>query len=100
MGIDAAEIRRRNMIPQISEPFSTGFLFTYDSGEFEKNMDGALEMIEYGGFAVRQAEAQARGKLRGIGIANCIEQSAGGPPEWAIMLVKPEAAPDSPPVTM
>jgi len=83
MGIDAAEIRRRNMIPQISEPFSTGFLFTYDSGEFEKNMDGALEMIEYGGFAVRQAKAQARGKLRGIGIANCIEQSAGGPPEWA-----------------
>jgi carbon-monoxide dehydrogenase large subunit len=83
MGIDAAEIRRRNMIPQIAEPFSTGFLFTYDSGEFEKNMDGALDMIEYGSFAARRAEAQARGKLRGIGIANCIEQSAGGPPEWA-----------------
>ncbi len=83
MGIDAAEIRRRNMIPQISEPFSTGFLFTYDSGEFEKNMDGALDMIEYSDFAARRADAEARGKLRGIGIANCIEQSAGGPPEWA-----------------
>ena len=83
MGIDAAEIRRRNMIPQISEPFSTGFLFTYDSGEFEKNMDGALDMIEYSDFATRRADAEARGKLRGIGIANCIEQSAGGPPEWA-----------------
>lgn len=83
MGIDAAEIRRRNMIPKIAEPFSTGFLFTYDSGEFEKNMDGALDMIDYGSFAARRADAQARGKLRGIGIANCIEQSAGGPPEWA-----------------
>jgi carbon-monoxide dehydrogenase large subunit len=83
MGIDAAEIRRRNMIPEISEPFHTGFLFTYDSGEFEKNMDGALNMIEYGDFATRRADADSRGKLRGIGIANCIEQSAGGPPEWA-----------------
>ena len=83
MGIDAAEIRRRNMIPQISEPYSTGFLFTYDSGEFEKNMDSALNMIEYDTFAARRADAEARGKLRGIGIANCIEQSAGGPPEWA-----------------
>ena len=83
MGIDAAEIRRRNLIPEISEPYSTGFLFTYDCGEFEKNMDGALDMIEYAGFAGRREEAASRGMLRGIGIANCIEQSAGGPPEWA-----------------
>ena len=83
MGIDAAQIRRRNMIPKIDEPFSTGFLFTYDSGEFEKNMDGALNMIEYSTFADRRSRSEARGKLRGIGIANCIEQSAGGPPEWA-----------------
>lgn len=83
MGIDAAELRRRNLIPEISEPFSTGFLFTYDSGEFEKNMDGALGMIGYDDFAGRRAEAKSRGRLRGIGIANCIEQSAGGPPEWA-----------------
>ena len=54
MGIDAAEIRRRNLIPEISEPYSTGFLFTYDSGQFEKNMNGALEMIEYNNFASRR----------------------------------------------
>ncbi len=83
MGIDAAEIRRRNLIPEIREPFSTGFLFTYDSGEFEKNMDAALEMIDYTGFEFRRSESERAGKLRGIGIANCIEQSAGGPPEWA-----------------
>ena len=83
MGIDAAEIRRRNMIPAIDEPYDTGFLFKYDSGEFEKNMDGALSMIDYAGFPERQKEAASRGKLRGIGIANAIEQSAGGMPEWA-----------------
>ncbi len=83
MGIDAAEIRRRNMIPEIAEPYNTGFLFQYDSGEFEKNMDGALDMIGYAGFADRRKDAEARGKLRGVGIANCIEQSAGGMPEWA-----------------
>ena len=83
MGIDAAEIRRRNMIPTIKEPYNTGFLFKYDSGEFEKNMDDALAMIDYAGFAERRRESESRGRLRGIGIANCIEQSAGGMPEWA-----------------
>ena len=82
-GVDPAELRRRNMIPPISEPWGTGFLFTYDSGEFEANMNAALEMIDYAGFEARRREASARGLLRGIGIANCIEQSAGGPPEWA-----------------
>ncbi|MEC9208128.1 MAG: molybdopterin cofactor-binding domain-containing protein, partial [Pseudomonadota bacterium] len=92
MGIDAAEIRRRNLIPEISEPYSTGFLFTYDSGQFEKNMNGALEMIEYNNFASRRKEAESRGKLRGIGIANCIEQSAGGPPEWAQIRFDPSGS--------
>ena len=83
LGIDPAEIRRRNMIPAISEPWNTGFLFTYDSGEFGKNMESVLEMIDYAGFEERRRETSVRGMLRGIGIANSIEQAAGGPPEWA-----------------
>ena len=83
MGIDPAEIRRRNYIPEDALPFQTGLVFNYDSGQFEKNMDMALDMIDYAGFDGRRAEAGARGKLRGIGISNVIEQSAGGPPEWA-----------------
>ncbi len=82
-GLDPAEIRRRNMIPPITKPYETGFLFTYDSGEFEKSQRDALDMIDYGDFARRRAESAARNRLRGIGIANCIEQAAGGPPEWA-----------------
>ena len=83
LGVDPAEIRRRNMIPEISEPWNTGFLFTYDSGEFGKNMESVLGMIDYAGFEDRRREASARGMLRGVGVANSIEQAAGGPPEWA-----------------
>ncbi len=83
MGIDAAELRRRNYIPDDSFPYKTGLVFTYDSGEFEGNMDAAMKLVDYAAFAARRASAKARGKLAGIGIANVIEQSAGGLPEWA-----------------
>ena len=57
-------------------PFKTGLTFTYDSGEFAKNMDMALELADSGGFEARRAEARARGKLRGIGMSNTIEKAA------------------------
>ncbi len=77
LGIDRIEIRRRNMIPPDAMPFKTGLNFVYDSGKFEENMDKALAMADVAGFAARKAESEARGKLRGLGIANAIEQSAG-----------------------
>ena len=79
-GIDRIELRRRNVIPPDAMPYKTGLVFTYDSGEFEKNMDGALRMADWAGFEARRAEATQRGKLRGIGLANAIA-SAGGPPQ-------------------
>ncbi|MEL0112077.1 MAG: molybdopterin cofactor-binding domain-containing protein, partial [Rickettsiales bacterium] len=63
--------------------FQTGLAFNYDSGQFAKNQDTALAMIDYDGFAARRETAKATGKLRGIGLSNVIEQSAGGWPEWA-----------------
>ncbi len=76
MKIDRAEIRRRNLIAPAAMPFKTGLTFTYDCGEFEKNMDMALEMGDVAGFEKRRAEAKARGKLLGIGICNFVEQTA------------------------
>lgn len=92
MGIDAAEIRRRNYIAPTAMPYKTGLLFTYDSGEFEANMDDAMAIVDYAGFASRRDAAEQRGKLRGIGISNVIEQSAGGPPEWAQIRFDPSGA--------
>src|SRR5438105_7869743 len=76
LGIDAAELRRRNTIPPEVMPYKTGLTFTYDSGEFEKSMDMALEMADAASFEKRRAEAKKRGKLRGIGISNTIERAA------------------------
>ncbi len=60
-------------------PFKTPLTYTYDCGEFEKNMDDALAHADYAGFEARRAEAAERGKLRGIGVVNPIER-AGAPP--------------------
>ena len=76
LDFDPVELRRRNIIPVDAIPFKTSLVFTYDSGEFEKNMDEALEMAGHAGFAGRREEAKARGMLRGIGVANAIERAA------------------------
>src|SRR6195256_2510442 len=76
LGIDPVELRRRNTIPPQAMPFRTGLTFTYDSGAFAQTMDMALELGDFKGFEKRRAEAQRRGKLRGIGISNTIEKAA------------------------
>lgn len=78
LNMDPAELRRRNLIPRDAFPYATGFIFTYDSGEFEKNLDAALKASHWSEFPKRRAAAERDGKLRGIGIANAIE-IAGGP---------------------
>jgi carbon-monoxide dehydrogenase large subunit len=81
--IDPAELRRRNYVPPSAMPFKTGLTFTYDSGEFEKNMDLALELADAKGFKARKAESRKRGKLRGFGLSNTIERAAAASTEGA-----------------
>ena len=78
LGLDRAEIRRRNLIAPDALPFQTALTFNYDTGDFPENMEKALALADYAGFADRSKESAGRGKLRGIGIANAIE-SAGKP---------------------
>lgn len=78
LGIDPVELRRLNMIPPEALPYDTGFVFTYDSGEFEACLDRAVAAADRDGFEARRADAQSRGKLRGLGVASVIE-IAGGP---------------------
>ncbi len=75
-GIDPAELRRRNTISSSAMPFKTSVTFTYDCGEFEKNLDMALKAADAKGFEARRARSRERGKLRGIGFSNTIERSA------------------------
>jgi carbon-monoxide dehydrogenase large subunit len=81
--MDPVELRRRNTIPPEAMPFRTGLTFTYDTGEFEKNMDMALALADTAGFEKRKAESRKRGKLRGFGVAQSIERAAGAGTEGA-----------------
>ncbi len=83
LGLDPVELRRRNYISPAQMPFKTALTFTYDCGEFEKNMDLALELADAKGFKKRREESRKRGKLRGLGISNTIERAAAGGTEGA-----------------
>ena len=83
LGVDRFELRRKNLIPASAMPYKNPLGPTYDSGEFEKSMDMALKLADVAGFAARQGEARQRGKLRGLGLTNPIEQAAGPQPEFA-----------------
>jgi carbon-monoxide dehydrogenase large subunit len=76
-GLDAAEIRRRNLIKPMQMPYTTFVGGVYDSGNFPANFEKALTAAGYSGFAARRTASEAKGKLRGIGIGCYLEISGG-----------------------
>ena len=76
-GIDPAEIRRRNLIPASAMPYKNAMGQVYDSGYFEAVLDAGLKLADWDGFAAREAESKARGKLRGRGFASFLEWTGG-----------------------
>ena len=82
-GLSPAEIRRRNFVPADAMPYKTPCLVVYDSGDFQKNLELALEKADHSGFPARRAAARARGRLAGIGISHYMEVTANGPQEAA-----------------
>ena len=93
-GIDPIELRRRNFIAPEELPYTNPTGVTYDNGEYERVMDDALKLGDWDGFAARKLEAKARGKLRGIGVANYIELTMGYPREWSEVVVHAEGMVD------
>ena len=83
LGLDAAEIRRRNFVPAKAMPFRTVAGETYDSGAFETVMDTALANADRKSFANRRRESEARGLRRGLGICCYIESTMGDAEERA-----------------
>jgi carbon-monoxide dehydrogenase large subunit len=73
LGLDPAEIRRRNLIAPSQMPYTNAMAQTYDSGNFRGILDQAVELAGWDGFAARALESQARGKLRGRGLASFLE---------------------------
>jgi aerobic carbon-monoxide dehydrogenase large subunit len=89
LGLDAIELRRRNLVPASAMPYRTATGVTYDCGDFPAQMEAALKLADVGGFAARRAASRARGRLRGLGIANAIERAAGPQPEFAEIRFSP-----------
>jgi carbon-monoxide dehydrogenase large subunit len=87
-GIDAAELRRRNLIQPGQIPYTTAFGNTYDSGDFPAVFELALAKADYAGFAARKKAAKKQGRLRGIGIG-CYLEIAGAFPEEAARISFP-----------
>jgi carbon-monoxide dehydrogenase large subunit len=89
LGMDPAEVRRRNLIQPDEFPYRVGLTFrdgsplTYDSGNYPELLRGALERLGYGTWRARQAELRAEGQLIGIGIACYVEGCGLGPYEGA-----------------
>jgi aerobic carbon-monoxide dehydrogenase large subunit len=83
LGIDRAEIRRRNLIPVSAMPYKTPIGPTYDSGDFPKLFARALDMADYGHFPKRRAQGKRTARLRGIGMACYVESSGVAPSRFA-----------------
>jgi carbon-monoxide dehydrogenase large subunit len=76
LGIDPAELRRRNLVRAF--PYKTANGNEYDCGDFVGCLDKALAAADWSGFAARKRESQARGRLRGRGISAYIEATGAG----------------------
>src|SRR5262249_41475165 len=81
LGIDAAEIRRRNFIRTF--PHQTPGIINYDPGDYEASPDAALSAARYAEFPARRQQARAHGKLRGIGLSCYIEACGLAPSQAA-----------------
>ena len=81
MGIDGAELRRRNMLTPADMPYGTHAGETYDSGNFPRMLDGVLEAADWNGFASRREASRKRGKLRGRGLSAYLEWTGALPTE-------------------
>jgi len=81
LGIDRVALRRMNLVASQAMPYANAVGARYDSGTYEANMDLAMEIADWNGFAGRRAEAKARGRLLGLGLANYVESSIGAPRE-------------------
>src|SRR5207302_5498904 len=72
LAVDPAELRRRNTIAAAAMPFETALVYTYDCGDFGRNLQDCLEKADHAGFRARLGESARQGKLRGIGASNTV----------------------------
>jgi carbon-monoxide dehydrogenase large subunit len=88
--IDRIALRRKNLVRPKAMPYTNAVGATYDSGDYEAQLDLSLEISDWKGFTKRKREAAKRGKLLGQGLSHYVESSIGTPKERAEVTVLPE----------
>jgi carbon-monoxide dehydrogenase large subunit len=88
MGIDPADLRRRNLLPPEALPYDTGLgsvdgKVRFDSGDFPLALDTALQLVDYHRLKDEQARRRHDGRLRGVGLAVYAQITGTGPFEGA-----------------
>lgn len=95
LGLDRAEVRRRNLIPAEKMPYEkplkarSGAPIVYDSGDYPASQAEALRAAGWNDFPERQAKARAQGRYIGIGLANAVKGTGRGPFESGMVRVTP-----------
>ena len=73
IGMDPAEVRRKNLIPAFEDGHEVATGVIYDSGDYEAALDKALGMIGYDDFRKEQEEARKEGRYLGVGLSTYVE---------------------------
>jgi aerobic carbon-monoxide dehydrogenase large subunit len=81
MKLDPVELRRRNFIGPAEFPYRTHLGDVYDSGDFARMLDSALDVADWQGYPNRKEESKRRGKLRGRGVSVYLEWTGAIPTE-------------------
>jgi carbon-monoxide dehydrogenase large subunit len=97
VGVDPAEVRRKNLLPKFTEPHTTAFGAVYDTGDYVAALEKALAAADYEGLRAEQARRRAAGDTLqlGIGLSSYVEITgaggeAGGPSENSTVEVHPD----------
>jgi carbon-monoxide dehydrogenase large subunit len=83
INMDPAEFRRQNFVPEDAFPYQTEVAVEYDSGDYEKTLDRAMEMLGYDELRERQEAAREEGRYIGVGMSAYIEACGLAPSELA-----------------
>jgi carbon-monoxide dehydrogenase large subunit len=77
LGLDPVDVRRRNFIPAAAFPYETPLGWTYDSGDYERCLDAAVELGRLARWRAEQERARAEGRVVGVGLGMYVERAAG-----------------------
>jgi carbon-monoxide dehydrogenase large subunit len=80
LGISTVEVRQKNLVPEEAIPYRTPTGYVYDSGDYSKMLDDAVQLSDYQQLLKDQEDARRQGRLVGIGITTYIKSSGGDGP--------------------